>query len=81
MDPAPPIVASLARILLAVGLVIALAGGALLLADRLPFLGRLGRLPGDLHFRRGGVTIYVPLATCLLLSIVLTIVLGLLTRK
>lgn len=66
------------RILLFSGLAVAAAGGLLLLAGRLPWLGRL---PGDLVFRTGRVTILVPIATCVILSILLTIVLNLLFRR
>ena len=41
----------------------------------------LGRLPGDLSFRRGNVRIYAPLATSIVLSIVATVVLNLLFRR
>jgi hypothetical protein len=40
----------------------------------------LGRLPGDIVIRRGSFTMYVPLATGLLLSIALTLILSLLRR-
>jgi hypothetical protein len=40
----------------------------------------LGRLPGDLVYQRGPSTLYIPLVTCLLLSVVLSIVLALLRR-
>ena len=40
----------------------------------------IGRLPGDLVFRRGNATIYLPLATCALASIVLSLVLAVLRR-
>jgi hypothetical protein len=36
----------------------------------------LGRLPGDFTFKRGGVSIYVPLASCILVSVLLTLVSG-----
>ena len=39
-----------------------------------------GGLPGDLSWRRGNVRVYVPLATSIVLSIVLTVVLNLLRR-
>jgi hypothetical protein len=65
------------RVLIVAGILIAALGLALLLADRVP---GLGRLPGDLVLRRGGVTFYLPLATCLLLSVVLTLILALLRR-
>ena len=65
------------RVLIAAGILIAALGVLLFLADRVP---GLGRLPGDLVFRRGGVTFYLPLATCLLLSVLLTLIFALLRR-
>jgi hypothetical protein len=41
------------------------------LAPRLPWLGHL---PGDITIRRGGFTLYVPLTTCLLLGLLVTLV-------
>jgi hypothetical protein len=60
--------------LVVVGLLIALVGAAIWAG--LP----LGRLPGDIVIRRGGSTIYIPLATCVLISVVLTVVAWLLRR-
>ena len=40
----------------------------------------LGRLPGDIVYQRGTSTLYIPLVTCLLLSVVLSIILALLRR-
>jgi hypothetical protein len=60
--------------LLVAGLVI--AGIGLLVMAGVPF----GRLPGDLTFRRGAVTFHVPIVTCLVLSVLLTIVLSLFRR-
>ncbi|PYN89415.1 MAG: DUF2905 domain-containing protein [Candidatus Rokuibacteriota bacterium] len=68
----------LGKILIAFGLLIALAGVVLVLVDRVPWIGRL---PGDIHFQRGNFTFYFPLATSLLLSVVLTVVLYLLGRR
>jgi Protein of unknown function (DUF2905) len=42
--------------------------------------GWLGRLPGDIHFSRGNFTFYFPLVTCILLSILLTLILWLFRR-
>lgn len=67
-----------------VGRMIMLAGAALfLLGLALTVAGRigLGRLPGDLVWRRGPVTVFVPLATSLLLSLLLTLVLNLFVRR
>jgi hypothetical protein len=43
-------------------------------------IGWLGRLPGDFRFERGGVFFYFPLATSLLLSLLLTLILNLFRR-
>lgn len=40
----------------------------------------LGRLPGDIHYSRGNVHFYFPIATCLILSAVLTLIMWLLKR-
>ena len=51
---------------------------ARMLVGRVPWLGRL---PGDIHIQRGGWTFYFPLATSLLLSLVLTLILWILGRR
>jgi hypothetical protein len=63
----------LGRILLVGGLLVAAVGAVFLLGG--------GRLPGDLSFGRGNTRVYIPLATCLIVSIVATIVLNLLSRR
>lgn len=68
----------LGRLLVVFGVVIALVGVALMLAGRVPWLGRL---PGDIHIERGNWSFYFPLATSLLISIVLTLLLWLLGRR
>ena len=68
----------IARMLVVFGLLIALVGVVLLLVGRVPWLGRL---PGDIHIQRGNWTFYFPLATSLLLSVVLTLVLWVLGRR
>jgi DUF2905 family protein len=65
------------RVLVVAGIVLVALGVALSFAGRVP---GFGRLPGDFVFRRGGVTYYLPLATCLLLSALLTLLLALLRR-
>jgi DUF2905 family protein len=74
MAPAPII----GKVLIAFGLLITLAGVVLVLVGRVPWIGRL---PGDIHFQRGNFTFYFPLATSLLLSVVLTLLLYLLGRR
>jgi hypothetical protein len=68
----------IARMLVVFGLLIAFAGVALMLVGRVPWLGRL---PGDIHIQRGNWTFYFPLATSLLLSVVLTLILWILGRR
>ena len=70
--------ATIGKLLIAFGLLIALAGVVLVLVGRVPWIGRL---PGDIHFQRGNFTLYFPLATSLLLSVVLTLVFYLLGRR
>jgi len=66
------------RMLVVLGVLIALAGAVLLVVGRVPWLGRL---PGDIHIERGNWTFYFPLATCLLLSVVVTLILWLTGRR
>lgn len=40
----------------------------------------IGRLPGDIHFKRGNFSFYFPIVTCLLLSLLLTILLRIFKR-
>jgi DUF2905 family protein len=65
------------RLLIAAGALLVVVGVVLILAGKVPFLGRL---PGDIVYRKGGTTFYFPLVTCLLLSLVLSFVLSLLRR-
>lgn len=69
------------RLLLAAGLVLSAIGALLLLAPRVPGLDRLGRLPGDFVVERGPVTIFFPLVSSIVISVLLTIVLNLILRR
>lgn len=71
---------SLGRMLLLLGAVIALVGVLLVVAERFPGL-RIGRLPGDISVERDRFRLYVPLGTSIAISIVLTLVLWLFTRR
>jgi DUF2905 family protein len=62
------------KFLVAVGLLIAFAGVLIMLG------APIGRLPGDIYYRRGTTTIYVPITTSILISVVLTLVLSFLRR-
>lgn len=68
----------LGRFLVVLG-VVAIAGGVLLLlAGRIPWLGRL---PGDVIVRRGPVTFYFPIVTSLVVSVVVTILRNVFWRR
>lgn len=73
--------AGLGRVLLIAGLVLAGMGLLLLVAGRVPGLDRLGRLPGDIVVQRGPVSIFVPIVSSIVISILLTIVLNLFLRR
>jgi len=65
------------KFLIVAGTVIIIIGLLFTLADKIP----LGRLPGDLQFGSGRFKVYLPLATSILLSVVLTIVINFFARK
>jgi hypothetical protein len=67
-----------AKVLVLFGIVLALLGGLLLLVGRIPFLGRL---PGDIVIERGNITFYFPLATSILISVLLTLLFSLIGRR
>ena len=64
------------RLLIGIGLALVLAGIAWPLLSRIG----LGRLPGDIMMQRRGTSFYFPLATCIIISIVLSALMWLLNR-
>jgi hypothetical protein len=69
------------RFLLVTGLVLTAVGALLILAPRIPGFDRLGRLPGDFVVERGPVTIFLPIVSSIVISVLLTIVLNLIQRR
>jgi hypothetical protein len=67
-------VGEVGRVLVIFGLLLVVIGGALMLFGRF-------HLPGDLSFRAGNSTVYIPLATSVIVSIMATIVLNLVFRQ
>lgn len=65
------------RFLIIAGTVIIIVGALFLFADKFP----IGRLPGDLRFGNDKVRIYVPIATCILLSVIITLVVNFFSKK
>ncbi|HEC24078.1 MAG TPA: DUF2905 domain-containing protein [Chloroflexi bacterium] len=73
---------TLGRWLIVVGLSIAALGLFLFLIGKVPGLGRLGSLPGDIRYQSpdGRLTCFVPIASSILLSLILTVILNLIVR-
>ncbi|MFL5261164.1 MAG: DUF2905 domain-containing protein [Anaeromyxobacteraceae bacterium] len=73
-------ITSLGRTLVVLGAVLAGLGLLLLVLGRFPGF-RIGRLPGDLRIERGNFTFYFPLATSIIVSVVLTLLFWLFGRR
>jgi hypothetical protein len=67
----------LGKSLVLIGISILLIGVLIWGLSSLPYIGRL---PGDIYLRRGNFTFYFPLATCILISIIATILFSLMRR-
>lgn len=73
-----PIMAELGKALVGLGILLVIVGAGLLLAAR--FGVPLGRLPGDISYRGKNVSVFFPLGTSILLSVVLSVILYLISR-
>lgn len=67
------------KLLILAGLTLVVLGALLTGGPKLPF--HPGRLPGDLWIERGRLTFVFPVATCLVLSLLLTLLLNLFSRR
>lgn len=68
----------LGKLLIVFGVLLTLAGVALVAVERVPWLGRL---PGDIHIERGNWSFHFPIVTSLLLSVLLTLVFYFIGRR
>ena len=71
-------VESLGRMILYIGIILVLIGGFFILMGKVPWFGRL---PGDIIYRREGLTIFIPITTMILISLVLTLLLNIVWRR
>lgn len=62
---------SFGKVLIILGIIIVIAGVILLFAGKIPFIGKL---PGDFVIRKKNFTIYIPIATSILISIILSLI-------
>lgn len=74
----PKNMSELGKIFIFFGLFLFVLGVIFTLDLKIPFIGKL---PGDIFIRRDGFTFYFPLATSIILSIILTLILNFLSRK
>jgi len=66
------------KLLVLIGLGLAVIGGVIWLAGKVPWIGRL---PGDIRIERENFKFYFPLTTCLLISAIITVVFWLLRKR
>jgi uncharacterized protein HemY len=66
------------KLLMLGGGILIIVGAALVLAEKTPWLGRL---PGDIYIQRRNFTFFFPVTTSILISVVLSLVLYLLSRR
>lgn len=73
-----PDISGLGKFFIIFGIIFLIIGILLLISTKIPFLGKL---PGDILIKRDNFTFYFPLATSILLSIIITIIINILLRK
>jgi len=61
---------ALGKMLIILGVVLVIVGLGFMFADKIPYLGRL---PGDIYIKKEKFSFYFPVATCIIISIILTI--------
>jgi hypothetical protein len=64
---------SIGKILIVIGAVMVVLGGIIILMGKIPFLGKL---PGDIHVQKKNFELYFPIATCVVASILLSLLLS-----
>jgi hypothetical protein len=69
------------KLLIFAGLILLLLGALITWGPKIPGIGSLGRLPGDLRIEREGFRLYVPITSSILVSVVLTLLLRAIGKK
>lgn len=70
--------APLAKIFILAGIIITGIGVLFLFIDKVPWLGRL---PGDIHIEKDNFSFYFPVTTCIILSIIISIIFFIMTKR
>ncbi len=68
----------LGKLLILMGLLLAFIGLLMIIGGKIPFLGRL---PGDIIIKKGNFTFYFPVVTCIILSLLFTLIFSLFFRR
>ncbi|MER3446488.1 MAG: DUF2905 domain-containing protein [Candidatus Dadabacteria bacterium] len=66
------------KLIIILGIFLVVIGVLIVLAPKIPYIGRL---PGDIYINRDGFTIYFPIVSSILISIILTLILNFIFRK
>lgn len=66
------------KLLMIGGVLLVAVGAFMVLADKIPFLGKL---PGDIYIQRKQFSFYFPVVTCVVLSLLITVLLNLFSRR
>lgn len=70
----------LGKVLIGFGIILIVIGLVLTYGGDIPFLKKLGHLPGDIIIKRENFTFYFPIVTCLILSLILYFIVNVLRR-
>jgi len=62
---------SMGKLLIIMGIFLVVVGVAFIWGPKIPFLGKL---PGDIYVRKGNFVFYFPVVTCILISLILTLI-------
>jgi hypothetical protein len=70
------------KLLILVGLGIVIIGVLCLVGSKIPFINRLGHLPGDIRFQSkdGNFVVFAPLVSSILISLIITVIINILVR-
>ncbi len=68
----------LAKLIILFGIIIVVIGGILAFFNKIPFIGKL---PGDIHIEKKNFSFYFPITTCILLSVILSLILYLVSKR
>jgi hypothetical protein len=81
LDTAEPLPypGNVGRALIILGIVLVIAGLTVSYGPRMPF--RIGRLPGDIYIHKNNTTFYFPIVTCILVSVVVSLVMWIFNRR